>query len=72
MGWVYAIGLRAEFTILVFRPSLRIKCTSVVYWSFFRVDFVDPVHGSILLVSLESNLWTYEAGWQIEITGPVF
>jgi len=72
MGWVYAIGLRAEFTILVFRPSLRIKCTSVVYWSFFRVDFVDPVHGSILLVSLESNLCTYEEGWQIEITGPVF
>jgi len=72
MGWVYAIGLRAEFAIRVFRPSLRIKCTSVVYWSFFRVDFADPVHGSILLVCLGSNLWTYEVGWQIEITGPVF
>jgi len=33
------IGLRAEFAIRVFRPSLRIKCTSVVYWSFFWVDF---------------------------------
>jgi len=72
MGWVYAIGLRAEFAIRVFRPSLRIKCWSVDYWSFFRVDFVDPVHGSILLVSLGSNLWTYAVGLQIEITGPVF
>ena len=56
------IGLRAEFAIRVFRLSLRIKCTSVVYWSFFRVDFADRVHGSILLVSLGSNLWTYEVG----------
>jgi len=56
------IGLRAELVIRVFRPSLRIKCTSVVYWSFFRVDFAVPVHGSILLVSLGSNLWTYEMG----------
>jgi len=72
MGWVYAIGLRAEFAIRVFRPSLQIKCTSVVYWTFFRVDFADPVHGSILLVSLASNLRTYEVCLQIEITGPVF
>ena len=56
------IGLRAEFAIRVFRPSLRIKCTSVVYWSFFWVDFANPVHGSILLVSLGSNLWIYEVG----------
>ena len=66
------IGLQAKFAIPVFRPSLRIKCTSVVYWSFFRVDFADPVHGSILLVSLGSNLWTYEMASQIEITGPFF
>ena len=66
------IGLRAKFAIRVFRPSLRIKCTSVVYWSFFRVDFTDPVDRSILLVSLGSNLWTYEMASQIGITGPVF
>jgi len=58
--------------IRVFSPSLRIKCWSVVYWSFFRVEFANPVHGSILLVSLGSNLWTYAVGIQIEITGPVF
>jgi len=52
MGWVYGIGLRAEFAIRVFRPSLRIKCTSVVFLSFFRVDFADLVYGSILPVSL--------------------
>jgi len=52
MGCVYGIGLQAEFAIRVFRPSLRIKCTSVVYWSFFWVDFADLVHGSILPVSL--------------------
>jgi len=56
------IGLRAELAIRVFRPSLRIKCASVVYWSFFWFEFADPVHGSILLVSLGSNLWTYEVG----------
>ena len=68
--FVYGLSLCDRFMGWVCDSSLRIKCTSVVYWSIFGVDFADPVHGSILLVSLGSNLWTYEAGWRIEITGP--
>ena len=59
MGWVYAIGLRAESEIRVFKPSLRIKCTSRVSWSSFRVEFSDPVTGWILPMSL----WVFFYGW---------
>jgi len=56
MARVYGIGLQTEFAIRVFRMSLRMrcvyKCTCRFYWTFFRVDFADLVHGSILPVSL--------------------
>jgi len=52
--WVeYEISLRGEYGIRVFRPSLRIKCTSRVYYSFFWIDFADSVHGLILPMSLQ-------------------